>query len=428
MWPAANAFAELDAAEDPFSFADFTWIPGNSRTHTSPLTLGDVFTGEFRADVAYHDSFAAPKGNTIVGSSEVFRHNEIQVTQLGLGGDIHIKNVQGRVMTQFGQYSMTTPRNDASPSRGQWDLANAYRYISEADGGYHFDVLKGINLQAGIFMSYVGLWSYDNADNWTYQPSYVSSNMPWFFNGMRAQIFVTSKLKIGPWLVNGFQAYGKFNDGFGGGGQIMWNPTGWFSFTGNQYYGTDTLGNANRKRIHTDGSIKVKYDDNPDNFISKAAASFTFDAGCEWGDGVVGCDSQYFIGAMAYNRLWFSHDHLGLTTGGGAITNPGRYLVLVPPINGATASSGAAPYFTANPGDKFTAWDLQVTADWMPEEFITFRLEYNHRWASVPYFAGSGGVTPPGGNTGTPGSTAEGWAPDLRQTEDRMTVALLVKI
>ena len=122
---------------------------------------------------------------------------------------------------------------------------------------------------------------------------------------------------------------------------------------------------------------------------------------------------------MAYNRLWFSHDHFGLTTGGGAITNPGRYLVLVPPINGATASSGAAPYFTANPGDKFTAWDMQVTADWMPEEFITFRLEYNHRWASVPYFASSGGVTPPG--AATPARRARRWKAGRRTCGRRKT-------
>ena len=30
-------------------------------------------------------------------------------------------------------------------------------------------------------MSYIGLFSYYNFDNWTYQPSYVSSNTPWFF-------------------------------------------------------------------------------------------------------------------------------------------------------------------------------------------------------------------------------------------------------
>ena len=38
----------------------------------------------------------------------------------------------------------------------------------------------------------------------------------------------------------------------------------------------------------------------------------------------------------------------------------------------------------------------------MPSQYITFRWEYNHRAANVPYFSGSGGVTPAGGNTGSP--------------------------
>ena len=36
------------------------------------------------------------------------------------------------------------------------------------------------------------------------------------------------------------------------------------------------------------------------------------------------------------------------------ISIPGRYLVLMPPINGATAYSGT-PYFSATPGDPYTA-------------------------------------------------------------------------
>ena len=63
--------------------------------------------------------------------------------------------------------------------------------------------MNGINLDAGIFMSYVGLFSYYNFDNWAYQPSYVSSNTPWFFNGVRVQLFLSDKLKIEPWIVNG---------------------------------------------------------------------------------------------------------------------------------------------------------------------------------------------------------------------------------
>jgi hypothetical protein len=129
---------------------------------------------------------------------------------------------------------------------------------------------------------------------------------------------------------------------------------------------------------------------------------------------------------MFYNRFWFAHDRYALTVGGGAITNPGRYLVLLPPINGATAASGT-PYFTENPGDPFHAWDYTVTFDWMPNQWATFRGEFNRREASVPYFAGSGGVTPPGGNQGLPGSLVPGWAPDLRKTESRMNFALMVK-
>jgi len=49
-------------------------------------------------------------------------------------------------------------------------------------------------------VSYIGLFSYYNFDNWTYQPSFVSSNTPWFFNGLRIQWFPTNKLKIEPWV------------------------------------------------------------------------------------------------------------------------------------------------------------------------------------------------------------------------------------
>jgi hypothetical protein len=135
---------------------------------------------------------------------------------------------------------------------------------------------------------------------------------------------------------------------------------------------------------------------------------------------------QSFLGYMLYNRLWFHKDLFAVTVGCGKINNPGRYLVLLPPINGATATSGT-PYFTENPGDPYKAWDASGTFDWMPSQYITFRWEYNHREASVPYFSGSGGVTPPGGNTGAPGSVVAGYVPDLRRNENRLNMAILVK-
>jgi hypothetical protein len=438
------------AKAEPFTFADFTWLNGNARTKEVPLDT-KFFTPEIRADVDYIYDFNRPKDDTIGGSSEVFRSKEVHVTQLGVGGDFHYDNVRARVMTQFGLYSQTTPRNDASPARGQWNLDNAYRYLSEAYGGYHFNVLHGINVDAGIFMSYIGLFSYYNFDNWAYQPSFVSSNTPWFFNGVRVQIFPTEHLKIEPWITNGWQSYGRFNHRPGFGMQILYRPNGWLSVLGNQYaFGEETLGVPGRVRYHTDDSLEIKYYDKPDNFLSKAAFSLTGDMGCEHGGGVSCAGNskkgpkQSFLGYMFYNRLWFDRDRYALTLGGGKINNPGRYLVLIPPINGATATSAAvnSPYFTGNPGDPFKAWDASATFDWMPSQYITFRWEFDHRAANVPYWSGPGGITPPGGNNGNPtafvcldGSVAPAagcgsigtWFPDLKKIENRLDLAILVK-
>ncbi len=129
---------------------------------------------------------------------------------------------------------------------------------------------------------------------------------------------------------------------------------------------------------------------------------------------------------MLYNRTWFDHDRFALTAGGGAITNPGRYLVLLPPINGATAFSGT-PYFTQSPGNPFKAWDASLTFDYMPDDWITWRFELDHRASDCPYFAGPGGMTPAGGNQGAPGSLVSGFTPDLVKAENRINIALLIQ-
>ncbi len=444
----------------PFSDWDWTWLNGNPRNKDTAFD-SKFFTPEIRADINCVYDFNKPKDNSMGGSSELIRSNEIQLEQLGIGGDFHYDNVRARFMTQFGMYSTTTVRNDPSPAKGQWDLGNAYRYLSEAYGGYHINALNGINVDAGIFLSYIGLFSYYNFDNWAYQPSYVSSNTPWFFEGLRVQIFPNPHLKIEPWFINGWQSYGSANSRKGIGGQIKWTPYPWMNVISNNYgLGHDDLYIPNRGRIHTDDSIEIKYYDKPEKYLDKMAFSFTGDLGCEFGGGVschgntAGGPKQSFVGYMLYNRTWFKKDRYGFTIGGGQINNPGRYLVLIPPINGETAPSAAinSPYFTGNPGDPFKAWDTSATFDYMPKQFLTFRWEYDYRHASVPYWSGSGGITPPpGSNNGFPqyyacssgassgqtslsaaetacgGGPSSVWFPDLRRDEQFIDMAILVK-
>ena len=453
--PTGQAKAKIE----PFSDADWTWLNGNARTKEIFWDT-KFFTPEIRADVNYVYDFNHPVDHSIGGSSELFRSSEVQLEQLGVGGDFHYDNVRARLMTQYGMYSVTTPRNDPSPGHGQWDLAGAYRYVSEAYGGYHFNVWHGINVDAGIFMSYVGLFSYYNFDNWAYQPSYVSSNTPWFFQGVRVQIFPTAHLKIEPWFINGWQSYASANHKPGLGGQIKWTPKPWLNIISNNYgLGEDDLFIKGRSRIHTDNSVEVKYYDKREETLDKMAFSLTGDLGCEYGSGVScygnhkGGPKQSFVGWMGYNRFWFHRDLFGVTVGGGQINNPGRYLVLIPPINGEGAISAAtnSPYFTGNPGDPFKAWDSSITFDYMPKQYITFRAEYDYRHASVPYWTGQGGITPPGGNSGSPqyyvcssgassGQTSLGpaetacggginsvWFPDLRKNESFIDLSILVK-
>jgi Putative beta-barrel porin-2, OmpL-like. bbp2/Carboxypeptidase regulatory-like domain len=465
---------EVDT-QTPFAVGYLGWMNGTSREQ-SPIFDTKFFTPEIRFDANYLQDFNHPVDHTIVGSTEEFRSGEFQVEQVSFGGDFHWENVRARFLSMFGLFSTTTPRNDASSAVGQWDLQGAYKYFSEANAGYHFDVNHGLNVDLGVFVSYIGLFSYYNYDNWTYQPSFVSSNTPWYFNGLRVQWFPTQTLKIEPWLINGWQSYAKFNSHPGFGGQILWIPNESFKLVLNTYtIGEDNLaagsgfpnngGNpnapaglpnpggryvnyANVTRVHEDDSVLVKYyDAHGQNGagVSKMAFSVTMDIGCEYGGGVYcshGPNKANFFGLMAYDRTWFDNDHYAVTLGGGFMNNPGRYLALVPPINGATAASGT-PYFTENPGQKLYQWDMQLNFQWMPKDWITWWTEATFRHSDVPYWSGSGGVTPPLGNTGAPasfvcnnGSTAgsdncshEGglWYPDLRTREVVWGAGVLVR-
>jgi len=439
----------------PFAYGDFSWLNGSARTKDLVLDT-KFFTPEVRFDSYFAQSFNQPKDHTLGGSTELFRSGEFQVEQASVGGDFHWQNVRGRILFMEGMFATTTPRNDPSTGNGQWDLRNAYRYVSEAYGGYHFNVNHGLNVDAGIFVSYIGLFSYYNFDNWTYQPSYVSSNTPWFFNGLRIQWFPTNKLKIEPWIINGWQSYARANGHHGFGGQILYRPKEWLSMVFNNYgSGTDTLGVPNRTRYHTDDSIEVRYYNNPESTgLSKMAFSFTGDAGCESGGGVTchggsGGPKQSFLGWMLYDRYWFHKDLFAITLGGGMMNNPGRYLTLLPPINGADAISGS-PYFTGNPGDKAHMWDTTLNVQYMPKQYITWWMEFGYRHSDVPYWSGRGGITPPGGNNGAPqyyacnsGATAGTndlaaaylacggpgtvWFPDLRHSQAVLGAGVMVK-
>ena len=189
--PATPPPVDLDT---PFAFGDFTWMMANPRNHDEVLdgkyfsgefrvdtnymydynhpidhTLDETTegerTGEFRVDTNYIYDYQHPIDHTLDETTEGERTGEFVIQALGVGGDFHAGNMQGRILTQFGEVSTAVPRNDASYSLGQWDLADAYRYLTEMYAGYHINVQHGLNLQVGDFLSFIGLFSYYSFDN-----------------------------------------------------------------------------------------------------------------------------------------------------------------------------------------------------------------------------------------------------------------------
>jgi hypothetical protein len=96
-------------------------------------------------------------------------------------------------------------------------------------------------------------------------------------------------------------------------------------------------------------------------------------------------------------------------------------------------------------------YDGTVTFQYMPRQYITWWGEVGYRHSDVPYFAGRRGVTPPGGNNGLPqdytcasgasaltadlataetncgGGSSSVWFPDLRRSETKLSIGVMVK-
>ena len=240
--------------------------PGSTATPAPKNIFWDskFFTPEIRADVTYTYDFNHPKDHSMGGSSELFRSQEVQVEQLGVGGDFHYDNVRARLMTQFGMYSVTTHAMTPAPqtANGICSLRTA-TYRKRTEGTISTPCTGSTSMRESSCPTSACSATTTSITGPT-NPRIVSSNTPWFFNGVRMQIFPTAHLKIEPWFINGWQSYGSANHRPGLGGQIKWTPCPWMNIISNNYgLGHDDLYTPNRSRIHTDNSVEVKYYDQP---------------------------------------------------------------------------------------------------------------------------------------------------------------------
>lgn len=380
---AARADDPPPAAPAPFS-EDYTWMNGQSRQKDFPLQIVKALTMSVYFDTYYAYSLNNPIDNTLTGNATVGRHNEFQINLASVGFEWNYRSVIGRFSLQYGNMINIAQDLDGSAARGRNNAIANMRYLREATLGYHFDVLSGINVEAGIFMSFMGLESYLLAENWNYARSLACEHTPFYFQGFRVQIYATPKVKIEPWLMNGWQTYGRWTFAPAGGLQLRLSPREAFTFFANFYVGADTRGVQGRVRFHHDNSFVVRYFNRPGSRgFSKLAFSLNTHFGFEQGgDGLPGIADAYVFAVTLAQRVWLFRDYLALTVRGEYFHNPSRYLAQYPP-----------PDFFTTPGTDFQAWGFTGTIEAMPRDFLSLRAEVVWRQSTVPYFSGPGGTT-----------------------------------
>jgi len=405
------------APSAPFAWGDFTWMNGQSRQKDFPLkAFGGAVTLSLYLDTHYAYSAHHPRDNTLTGTASVPRHNEFQVNLASVGLDWNYRNVIGRLSLQWGNMVSVVQDLDGTVARGRNLGVQNLRYIREATAGYHFDVGHGLNVEGGIFMSYMGLESFLLAENWNYTRSVACEHTPFYFQGIRVQYFPTDRVKIEPWVMNGWQTYGRFNLAPAAGTALRWSPSEALTLVANFYAGNDTQGVDDRLRFHTDHSVIFRYFDAPGrSFVSKAAISVNNHVGFEAygedpaGRALPGPDRAHAVGSALVHRVWFLRDRLAFALRPEVFSNPSRYLSQYPP-----------PGWQTGPGIKaLQIWGLTGTFDVMPTDFFALRLEASYRKANVPYYAGPGGTTSPDGYQPTPAS----YVPDVVDDQTLFVVA-----
>lgn len=406
----------------PFDGMDLSWINGQNRQQHFPLILKDPKTNEpILSGVAYLDTyinydFNNPADNTHTISSSIGRNNEFTLNLASVGIETNYKNIIGRIWLQWGQMASIIQDLDATVQHGRNTSISNLRNIREAAAGYHFNKWYGVNVEMGIFMSYIGLESYVTQENWSYQRSMVCDFTPFYFSGARLQVFPSKKYKTELWLLNGWQSYNSWNKIIGVGNSNYYRPSENVQLVANFYLGKDSKSDI--MRFHHDNSIVARYYNKPlSRGISQAAFSINTHYGFQHGDGIKAKD-QYMTGSSVSNRIWFYKNKLALTMRGDFVINPGLYLAFSPsPVTDNDFNDAIA----ADPKQKLAIYQGTTTFDVMPNDHVTFRFEYGYRKSNKPYFAGKAGTTSPDGWTDTP---INNWRPELVKEEIRVTLAV----
>lgn len=398
----------LDVREPPFAQGDFTWMNGSNRQPSSLLGLGPL-TLALYVDMFYAWDFAQPVDHTIFESTVASRHNEVAVNLASIGIDLTgLDGPTGRVYIQYGTNVETVYGQDRTSKRGYF--LSSVPFLQQIGAGWHFHWFHGVNIELGIFPSYIGLESYLPQENWNYTKQFLSDFTPYYLAGLRAQLYFTAQMKLELWLVNGWQTFSEWHEARAGGYFFNYRPNDALSLVNAAYFGQDAQSDPHGVRYYIDSNLQLRY--YRGSHIKSAAFSLVFDIGYEQRSNAASglMTGIGFAHRVEWSAMWAT------TVRGDIYYDQTQALVAPLPVG----SPYTLPVTGAFLGGGFTA-----TLDFLPSPWIIFRAEYVHRNTNIPYLSGHGGITGPSGVAATDPSS---FKPDLRKSDDRFIVNATVRL
>jgi hypothetical protein len=406
----------LDVAEPTFGEFDFGWMNGNNPQPSSLLTTGPL-TLSLYIDTYYGFQFHRPIDHTVFPTTTAPRHNEISLNLAHLGVDVTgLDGPIGRLYIQYGSTVETIAGQDTTTTRGFYLTNRLLQIVQQAAAGWHFHELHGINAELGIFPSYVGLESYLPEENWAYNHAFMSDFTPYYFFGLRGQLFLTRRFKLELWLVNGWQTFGEWHETRAGGYLWNWRPRAWISIVNSFYAGREAQGDPDSLRLYTDNNLQLRYFHDPTRCLLRSLAlSLVADVGHEHRGNA---PSGWMGGAQLANRVewterWKSTLRLDI------FADQTQAITTKFPVGSAYPWPGTG---------RLVVGGVAATVDYWPSPWLLTRLEYSHREANQPYFSGRGGITGLGGVLPPDPAAQASFTPDLERSDDRLTFNLTLRL
>ncbi len=403
----------IDVREPTFGEFDFSWMNGNNPQPASLLATGPV-TLSLYVDTYYEWQFHEPIDHTVFPTTTAPRHNEISLNLAHLGVDVTgLDGPIGRLYVQYGSTVETIAGQDTTTTRGFYLTNRLLQNVEQAAVGWHFHALHGINVEAGIFPSYVGLESYLPEENWAYNHAFISDWTPYYFFGLRTQLMLTRRLKLELWAVNGWQTFGEWHEARAGGYLANWRPREWLSLTNSLYAGSEAETDPHSLRLYTDNNLQVRY------YTGTAIRSLAFSVVADLGhEHRSDAPSGYMGGVSVAHRIeWNARWKTTLRLDFAADQTQAI----------STKLPVGSPYTLPGTG-KLVAGGATVTLDYWPSPWLLTRLEYSHRGANQPYFSGHGGITGPNGVPPVDAAAQASFQPDLQRSDDRIVGNLTLRL